>query len=209
MINLMRAHLPSKAGVTLTELLIATILIGIVMTGITAFSFSVKEFESTSSKTNLMAMQVAAAANLISRDAHRAVGDPTNKGIRHSYAANLESLCFRHDNRANQTPDVYTDDEWTCYFRDANGDVWRCFPDTANLATGTCNTNNAAHLYRAALAYPVGIYPSQFGIYQPAGTIDYVYMALDTRFDPQSEWHPIDNPGYHLSLTVNPVAHSR
>ncbi|MBI5415356.1 MAG: prepilin-type N-terminal cleavage/methylation domain-containing protein, partial [Candidatus Omnitrophica bacterium] len=69
-----------KNGLTLTELLVATILMGIVMAGVASFSLVVKQAGETTSSGTVLAIQTAAAMHYIKEDALSAVGDNSNRG---------------------------------------------------------------------------------------------------------------------------------
>ena len=69
-----------QKGLTLTELLVATILIGIVMTGVSAFSVFVKQARDSTGSGTILAVQTATAMHYMVQDANKAVGDSSDRG---------------------------------------------------------------------------------------------------------------------------------
>ncbi|MCK5178564.1 MAG: prepilin-type N-terminal cleavage/methylation domain-containing protein, partial [Candidatus Omnitrophica bacterium] len=64
-----------KKGITLTELIVASILIGIVMIGVAAFSASIEQLHTSTNRSTILTMKTTATMNHITRAAYLAVGD--------------------------------------------------------------------------------------------------------------------------------------
>lgn len=88
-------NIRTRKALTLTELLVSTILMGIVMTGVAAFSLFVKQARDSTGKGTILAVQTATAMHYMVADANKAVGDSSDRGVVSS--AGQESVCFRHD----------------------------------------------------------------------------------------------------------------
>lgn len=191
-----------QKGLTLTELLVATILIGIVMTGVAAFSVFIKQARDSTGKGTILAVQTATAMHYLAEDANKAVGDSSARGVAFT---SPESICFRHD---VSDPAVYTDDIWACYWYNAASDaLWKCASLGAPAASfGDCNPGGAAiklvTLDPAAAQY--------FSVVDDAdGRFAYVDITLNTIADPGPAASTIANPTYQLFTRVSPPAHGR
>ncbi|MBI5024070.1 MAG: prepilin-type N-terminal cleavage/methylation domain-containing protein [Candidatus Omnitrophica bacterium] len=197
-----------RKGLTLTELLVATILIGIVMTGVAAFSLFVKQARDSTGAGTILAVQTATAMHYLAEDANKAVGDNSNRGVAVDPADQL-SICFRHD---VSDPASYADDTWACYWYDAATDgLWKCADRGAGAPvppanfTG-CQTGTGevrlVTLDRAAANY--------FKVVDDAnGRFNYVDITLNTIANPARAANTITNPTYQLFTRVSPPAHGR
>lgn len=204
---LQMTHRFRRNGLTLTELLVSTILIGIVMTGVAAFSVFVKQARDSTGKGTILAVQTTTAMHYMVADANKAVGDSSDRGVVSS--AMQESVCFRHD---TNDPTSYADDTWACYWYDAASDaLWKCVTRTAVAGAppavfNDCNTGGAAiklvTLDPAAAQY--------FSIVDDAdGRFAYVDITLNTIADPGQAASTIANPTQQLFTRVSPPAHGR
>ncbi len=198
----------NSKGLTLTELLVSAILIGIVMTGVAAFSLFVKQARDSTGEGTILAVQTATAMHYIKEDALEAVGDSGDRGVRFDSPGQL-SVCFRHD---VSDPTSYTDDIWACYWYDATSNaLWKCSDRDASATIppanfGTCNTGSNAiklvTLNPAAADY--------FEVVDDAdGRFAYVDITLNTISNPGRPASTITNPTYQLFTRVSPPAHGR
>ena len=194
-----------QKGLTLTELLVATILIGIVMTGVSAFSVFVKQTRDSTGKGTILAVQTATAMHYLAADANKAVGDSGNRGV----VSGGPSICFRHD---TNNPASYTDDTWACYwYYNVFNALWKCVDrnegatipptDFTDCQTGTGEVKLVT-LDPAATNY--------FAVVDDAnGRFDYVDITLNTIANPAQAASTIANPTYKLFTRVSPPAHGR
>lgn len=126
----------NSKGLTLTELLVSTILIGIVMSGVTAFNYTVKSIEDANSKAAIVESRATSLLAFLRRDIERAVGTRNNHGIRGGQYGNWNTLCLRHDNA--MTPDDFLDDDWICYQHGSSEQLHRITnPEYFNLSNPT------------------------------------------------------------------------
>lgn len=193
-------------ALTLTELLVSTILMGIVMVGIAGFSVFIKQARDSTSTGSLLAIQVATAMHYITEDANKAVGDSSDRGVR--FDGPQQSICFRRD---VNDPASYADDVWACYWYDAASDaLWKCADiaaagvvPPANFAA--CNTSGAIRL--------VTIQPAEtdyFEVINDAdGRFQYVDIELNAIANPNQPVNPMTNPTHKLFTRISPPAHGR
>jgi Tfp pilus assembly protein PilE len=194
-----------EKGITLTELLVASVLVGIVMIGVASFSISIKHLQNSTNKSTIMEMKTKSAMARVVKDAYLAVGDIMNPGIVAYSAGQNLSICFRQD---VNNPSSYADDIWKCYFRGASNDLLACNvpPQTVPVQSlGHCNGGGSAELL-------LEIAPSQNVFYQlmetPSGQLEYVQMSLAGIFDQTAAAHPILNPTHTLITQISPPGHS-
>lgn len=197
-----------KKGLTLTELLVSTILIGIVMTGVAAFSVFIKQARDSTGAGTILAVQTATAMHYIAEDALRAVGDSSNRGVLFD-SMTRRSVCFRRD---VSDPASYTEDIWACYWYNAlSNALWKCTDRDAGATIppddfGDCDrgsdTIKLVTLNPAATDY--------FEVVDDAnGRFNYVDITLNTIANPAQAADTINNPTYQLFTRVSPPAHGR
>lgn len=194
-----------RNGLTLTELLVSTILIGIVMTGVAAFSLFVKQARDSTGLGTILAVQTAAAMHYIAEDAAKAVGDSSNRGVVFS----APSICFRHD---VNDPASYADDLWQCYWYDAPSDaLWKCGPRAGGLPVppadfAACDAAGSA--FKLVTLNPA--LTDYFEVVDDAaGRFQYADITLNTIANPSQPASTLNNPTYQLFTRVSPPAHGR
>lgn len=208
----------NTSGITLTELLVASVLVGIVMLGVAGFSVSIKQMQASTNQTTVLAMRARAALARMVKDASLAVGDNENCGTEGLGSGNVDcglgirwvpigpppAICFRHDRSG--TPDNYVDDSWVCYTLRGSYDLSRC--DGMLKANITSNCTGAANVTEMIqLAKPEGFV--FFNVIQNGnGRIEYVEFIIRARpkFDQPAD--PITNPETLITTRVKPQGHS-
>lgn len=203
----MNSKIKQKKALSLTELLVSSVLIGIVMVGVAAFSLATKQTRDSTSRATVLSIQTAAALNFITADAMRAVGDNANRGVVTGTQGTERSICFRHD---VNDPTSYADDTWQCYFSNATL-LYRCTAPTAGVppaptdfASG-CNQGNGA-------VFLVQLSQTDFAaVVDDAATqrFQYISISLNTIYNPADGADPILNPSYILSTRIKPPGHGR
>ncbi|NLE65094.1 MAG: hypothetical protein GX606_04170 [Elusimicrobia bacterium] len=125
----------SFRGLTLTELIIASIMVTIVLLGIGAADYAIRRMERDFSREASLYSQLAAAAERIRYEAREITGDATPGSLGVALADNR--MCFRQDRRIDgvlrDTPADYTDDTWACFSVSGN-DLFAC----RRAAAGNC-----------------------------------------------------------------------
>jgi prepilin-type N-terminal cleavage/methylation domain-containing protein len=227
--NTLKDILRENRGVTLTELLVASVMIGIVMIGVASYSGSITRLQGSTNRSTIVAMRTKAVMARIVEDAYSAVGDNENCGkdddgvpewnlncgwgIRGFELGPRKSICFRHD--VNVTPENYSDDAWTCYLKAPTGGPSRLFlcggPPTlpANVPVknnGDCNANGGSE---ELLTFD----PAENNFYQvvenAAGQLEYVEITISNIYNRIPAEHPMTNPTYSITTRVSPPGHSR
>ncbi len=195
-------------GLTLTELLVASILMGIVMTGVAAFSFFIKQARDSTGAGTILAVQAATAMHYLVEDANKAVGDNSDRGVvSGTSGAALGSICFRHD---TNDPASYADDTWACYwYRSLDRSLWKCAIRSA--AAGAPPADFQACNPAIKLVPLVFSSPQYFLIVNESasGRFSHVDITLNTIADPMQASDTMNNPTYQLFTRVSPPAHGR
>ncbi|MBN1869625.1 MAG: prepilin-type N-terminal cleavage/methylation domain-containing protein [Candidatus Omnitrophica bacterium] len=187
----------NKKGLTLAELLVASILISIVMIGVASFSASMQQFQNSTNRTTILAMRTMSVMNQIERDGYLAIGDETNPGVVIGGTANKESICFRHD--ADGDPMTY-DNNWVCYYGRANRELWLCGDNPTVPVDGwnDCQQGNGERVLVDLFSKDIVTGPGPLG----------VTVTLKTIFDRAQGFHPLKNPRYDLETMIMPPGHS-
>jgi hypothetical protein len=204
----LRVHI--NDGVTLTELLVSSMLIGIVMIGVISFSTIFDQMQETDSMASLLSTQASFMMGEMKRDAMLAVGDNLNRGIAVQDLVSDKGICFRHD---TNNPAVYTDDRWVCYAHGSSWHVKRCVGNSGLAPCFSCFcagyvisddrfprtalSKNAASFFQLMTDTEGRIEGVRFNI-----------VAMD-RDSNATAYHPITNPQYTLTAEVHPPGHSR
>jgi len=165
----------------------------------------------------MVAMQTSAMMIQITSDVSKAVGDATDVGIIDCTKSNVSypacsnfvnpTFCVRQD---NNDPDVYTDDNWVCYWKPINTNdpnLYTCprtpaqgpLPcTTSDRVVGTvgCTANCANSDFTFDLRNNAPL--NQF----------YFNITLKNRAYPTRPYDPFKNPQYELSSRIAPIGHS-
>lgn len=202
-------NIRTQKALTLTELLVSTILISIVMVGVASFSFVIKQLQSTTDKSGLLSMRLSAAMNRMGRDALLTVGDPSSPGIQTYSNAGTRSICFRND---VNDPLTYADDKWICYFYDSGGTniLKRCDnpnpPSIPPAADAQCDTAPDVQTF-----LPLSNIDFFNIVYNAADVrrLDYVEIKLTGRYDITKAAHVIENPEQVVTIQISPPNYGR
>jgi type II secretory pathway pseudopilin PulG len=201
-----------KTSMTLTELIVASAIVGIVMLGVISIDYAVRSSKKNISETSLMVMQTSAAMHQITRDAMRVVGDHSsdaNRGISWDAVGDIQNICFRYD--ADNDPNDYTNDLWTCFSLDARSwaahrnTLYRCTDrGTALAADITCEIAGDPQIQILPWAQT-----NFFTVNQTGSLIDSIGIDLLTRVRPTAAANVITNPEYRLQSIISPPGLSR
>jgi len=202
-------------GITLTELLVASVMIGVVMMGVASFAVAIKNLHRSTDKTVIISLRTKAAMARITGDATLAVGHEGNRGIIPFSGGTHLSICFRHD--TNNIPGDYLDniDGWECYYRNsANNDLMICggprllagVPVTTDVGGAqACATGVVGDEFILALDPADNVF---YTIVETGGRLDFVDITLSTIFDDARAFHDVNNPRYSTNTQVVPFGHS-
>ena len=203
----MKPLIRTQSGLTLTELLVASVLVGIVMLGAVSVDYAIRNSKLGSSRAEVLSKEVGATILNITRDAMLTAGDNSAttwqaRGIyTYDVGDNFKTICFRQD--ANSTPADYSDDPWACYSHGNDLDIYRCTTAANPSFAGwlNCSTTGRKLLHV--------IQNDFFTVVEVSNRIQSIDVSLSARADPNSPQNPITNPGYSLQSSISPPALSR
>ncbi len=202
----------SQSGLTLVELIVASVLISIILLGIVAFNASLQQMQTNSISSSSGSFQASVAMTYLRNDITMATGQGggNNKGIvlyrsgPYSNPGNT-SLCLR---QPDSSPMDFTDNFWTCYLFDStNNDLFRCVNPTpfnpiydpvSNPSPSSFNTPEKcvgaqSSQYLAKLS-DGNFFPA---VYMPGDPLDITLNVID------------GNSTYTLNSTITPSNHTR
>jgi len=209
----------TQKGLTLTELLVASFLMGIVMVGIAGFSVTIKRMQDTTDKQAILAIQTIAAMTHMERNISRTIGGQSDQGYASGNAGtpNRAYWSFRQD--PSNTPYNTSDDTWRIYFRRTTGgaptfELRTCVqpagagaaqgPIPSFLGSDPCGQPNIQRVINKIQSFSI-----VQTVNNSPSTLDFYYTATITaRFNPSAAAEPIDNPDYTLSTRVHAPGHS-
>lgn len=194
--------LNTNKALTLTELLISTVIIGIIMSGIITFSTSARKMQSASSKTRYTDIKLAAAMTALKKDASLATGDSTSAGILTNSGA-FETICFRQD--ASSTPGDYSDDIWSCWMSSTSDILRRCYDPVTLPPTSVAECTAAA----SNRPYFALTNTNFFTVNNDGdGKLDNITLEL-VAHDASTAANSLTNPDVTLLTNISPLMHSR
>ncbi|NTV28883.1 MAG: hypothetical protein HGA80_02260 [Candidatus Omnitrophica bacterium] len=135
-------------GITLSELLIATLIVSIMVVGIGSTNFAVHRMDKDSHRSAALSIQMLSLAENFRKAAESATGDRNDPGVLINNTGTVANyICFRQDVQPPgvPTPADYSDDTWQCFTRlnDSGAalgvNVWAC-QRAAAAGAGACTT---------------------------------------------------------------------
>jgi prepilin-type N-terminal cleavage/methylation domain-containing protein len=129
----------NQNGLTLAELLVTTMIIGVIMIGMVSVDYAIRTNDQEQSRSSIATLRTSATLQDIVATATQASGDAATRCVQ---MANLTTdatnyICIYRD---FGTPSVFTDDSWTCYTRHVNN-LHKC-TRTIVSGKGTCATTD-------------------------------------------------------------------
>lgn len=193
-------------GLSLTELLIASVIIGVIMTGVAVFTISVRQLQASNQTTMYTNIKVTALMKAMKTDAELAIGDPTDSGIRTNTAGSTRSICFRHD--VSNTPDIYANDIWVCWYHHASSPgLRRCF----NVPVGNVPPTTAA-MCDSAVSEQDYFELTNINFFNlvmdGSGRLKYLTLSL-TAHDTNTAYDALKNPDITMMTNVSPPMMAR
>lgn len=195
-------NLKRSKAVTLTELIAGTIIFGIIIVGITAVDFAMRQSHQSSSQNSILAMQTSAMMLHITKNAGAITGDRNDLGIIvDAAAAGAEQIWLRIDENTPPTPGDYTDDQWLSYEHSGN-DLLFCrgvtSPDPCPFPDPDTETLGTIAGFTPALAADDAMGVQNF----------YVEIILVNRPNPALPPNDFENPEYTLTSRITPASSS-
>lgn len=202
---------------TLMELLITSVLVGIVTIGLIAAEQVVRMSRQSSARDNQVTTQLQAAMTLLTADANLTVGDANDTGIyQYKNGIKRQMICFRYSSGDVNT---YADDLLNCWSsNDTTKELWSCRGLVSTVQDCTLSANK---LYWGKLSNSefFGVYDSSGTLFADSnfsrpggglvGSVGYIEINLQSRYSLTQAAHPINNPDYNLRTQISPVGLSR
>lgn len=206
---------------TLTELIVASVLVGIVTLGLVAAEQAVRMSRQSSNRDAQISAQLQAAMTRLTQQANATVGDTSDTGIYQYSSGEDLSICFRS---ANGDANSYADDRWNCWNTNTStGLLTNCEGIAGLLPPTSCAA--AGPIQWGTLTFNATTYTTFFTVVDDTGAtippvagvgeiirdrkIAYIQLELTSRADPSRPEHPINNPQYTLTSRISPVGLSR
>ncbi|MDP2654541.1 MAG: hypothetical protein Q8Q08_11015 [Candidatus Omnitrophota bacterium] len=189
---------------TLTELIVATILVGIVMVGTVSVDYAIRRTRQSTSFSGINSLETSATLLHISRNIALAVGDQQNSGIFDLAGGGSDGFCIRQD--ILTTPGDYTDDEWKCYTRIAQR-IHFCTKTAVQGPLACVGTDETVGF----TVYDSGTGTDMFTYSitnNPATRDFYVDVTITSRTNPLAPSDPLKNPQYQVSTRIAPMGSS-
>ena len=117
-------------GVTLTELLVAMVLVSFIMMGVFSANTAIQFMDKTQTAKVTLLMQAQAIVDVITLDARNAIGSRNDAGVR----VGTDYVCFRNTLATAAYPD--TSPSWKCYSK-FGYELRKCVRTVA-LGEGAC-----------------------------------------------------------------------
>jgi type II secretory pathway pseudopilin PulG len=215
--------LSKRTALTLTELLVSSVLMGIVMVGIAGFSVAIKRMQDTTDKQAIIAVQVATAMAYMERAISQTFGsDAIDNGLNGAGCnGSISTYCFDGSNPETSwsfrtdpanTPTNYADDIWLVFYKPNSGvsqnNLYACTqlsgvcpgcgpdPDNGQIP---CGINRVPVLYRKLVSLTM----TWVNNTNPSTLDQRVDIAITGRFNAAAAYDPIDNPEYSMSTSVS------
>jgi prepilin-type N-terminal cleavage/methylation domain-containing protein len=210
----------SDRGLTLTELIVASVLVGIVMMGIVSFNVSLKNVQDTSSLGANLSLEAATTMSYLRNDIVMAFGSSADTGLFYPTLTGANSLnrslCIRKD--GGDLISTSPDDTWTCYFyEDATRLLERCVRPTTAVDPKTAPfiaTRVACEAGASSIQYLTHLVDRDFYSIVPAPPAIMQYVRISLRvYDPvrdpmrQRPYPPTTSAPFMVS--INPDNHTR
>jgi Tfp pilus assembly protein PilV len=208
----------TNTAMTLAELIIASILVGIVTLGLIAAEQAVRMSRQSSHRDAQISAQLQSAMIKLNRDASSTVGDATDTGIYQYSSGNDRTICFR---QAAGDANIYTDDVWNCWWTNTSSRILASCGPLANPLTtcaGQASLFNWVTLTLDATTYTTfySVIDNTQAVITPLAPwyilnkkISYIQLDLRSRFNPAANVNPIENPDYALNARISPTGLSR
>lgn len=193
-----------NAGLTLTELIISTAIVGIVMLGVVGSDYAVRYTEKTGRDVALTEMRMARMMRHVMQNAYLAIGTSADPGIVMGNIGNNNNnyVCFRHDDDNDMR--VSGADEWRCYTKNNSDEFEYCIRNSASF----CRNNNNPEVIGEVVDTMYVDNPPSFTMDDTVGVQKIEFnFTLVTRPDIDADDDPMTNPTRVLTSSVTPYLH--
>ncbi len=190
-------NLKNKNALTLTELIAATIVFGVVIAGVTSLDFALSQTRKGTSQSTIVTTQTSAIMLRMSKEVELATGNRADPGI----VVDANDIWIRHESPANATPNPtsYADDIWVGFTYDSGShNIYYCA-----TASGMPCPNGSEIIGTVAAFAPTLINDEALG-----NQNFYLEVTLVNRFDPTAAANTFDNPECTLTSRIHPISFS-
>lgn len=185
---------------TLAELLVAMVLMGIVMIGIVSVDFALRGMQKNISRDTFVNMRTSATMLDIAKNAAAMTGDQNNVGFNNTVP---NRYCFREDINSssvpNNTPHDYKDDRWICY-QQSGTNILKC----SGAALSNCGIGSFILGTAISGGLNIQFIPDSIETVQNSS----VTISITNRFNPTQAQSPVDNPEVTMTTKVSPGTQS-
>lgn len=198
-----------RRGITLTELLVAGILIGIVMVGVIAVSFAIKKMQETTNKSALLAMRATAVVTHMTKNVAMAVGYKDDPGIVVDEDSSKQWVSIRQESGTDVSR--FNDDNWFIYYTDIDpglGDhrLYWCVQDDGDGSEPDTGGGCAKSSSKVISQDLVG---AHFELFSDSDNFAFfLRVELNARYDPTQDEDAVNNPGFKVNSQMSPAGHS-
>lgn len=205
----------SDRAMTLMELLVTSVAVGIVTMGLIAAEQSTRLSRISSARDTQLSAYLQSMMLAMRRDASLTYGDYSDTGIFQNFdgGGKLNAICFRRIDPANVNS--YTGGFWFCWTLKASK-IYSCSPVAADTTTTDCSSaaNQQTWDFTPFSSLGLSVVDKNDTTISSAGRLSGISVGgikinLYSAFDSTQAAHPIQNPDYSLQTTVDPVGLSR
>ncbi len=183
-------------GISLTELIVATVAVGVIMVGVVSVDQAMRQSHQGTSRNALVSMKTSAIMLHITKNVQLTNGYRTESGSIDGIRTNIaNTLCVRKEDPSNITPGNYSDDVWACYT--LNGTNMNFCQSAAGGAAAACG---AGTVLGTATSFTVQLSNDS----DPVTGQFYVEITVINRFDPAAGKNTFDNPEITLTSRISP-----
>ncbi len=201
----MKKRLSQSKGLTLTELIVAVILVGIVMLAVAAMDVAMRQVHQTSSKDAQVKMKVSSALLHLANNVTVATGMSQDPGIviEPIMTGNSHRVYIRKD---GGDPATYDDDQWIHY------DVIEYVTPEDGVDVIFCPQSEDPDLDPTCFAPEITLANvssmfTELAQYGVSGGF-HVKVSIESRYDNSLPYDPLDNPQYRLDSKIIPLQHT-
>ncbi len=194
---------------TLTELLISTIIIGIIMIGVVSSDSAVRKNAQNQNASTLLTLNTRVLVDAIINNASLMSGHKSKQGY---FSSDTNSFCIRQDYNYSVTPSAaninsaadYSDDYWVCYTFSSNS-LYTCVKPPGTIPASSCSAGDQGYKSLGRAVGVSGVPSSSFG-FDPVGNV--FSVTIVNRADPGSP-KSISNPEVTVSAQTSPPGQSQ
>jgi len=193
-------------GLTLTELLIASVLVGVLTLGAAGVMIGMRKIQGSSRLSSFLVIHSSAVMAHIQRSVLQATGYQSDPGIILNSGSSPRYYSFRQDTNSsgttNNTPANYADDTWVIYIHDTT--AYKLSSCRQAASSGAAPT---AACVSGAVELTNRVQSLTFTFVADAVNF-YVGVNLQTISNPASAQNPMANPSYNLATKITPTSHT-